>query len=130
MEELEQYEERVWREWREHPEPAFVAVDSAGRCVGGLRLAPDDAPDDSSGGGQGWKIGIGVAADTRHQGVGWRLMEAAITYGRTTGATYLALFVDPTNAPAIALYRRIGFIETGEKEGAISMRLNLREIAS
>lgn len=124
MEQIERYEERLWQEWRERPEPAFVAVDSAGRRKGGLRLSSDDSPD-----GHGWVIGVGIEADARHQGVGQRLMEAAISYARMAGDAYLFLMVDPANAAAIALYRRTGFLETGAQEHAISMRLTLREPA-
>lgn len=120
MEQVQRYEERLWAEWRDHPGPAFIAVESDGRPLGALRLTPDDSPH-----GQGWVIGIGVAAGARRQGVGRRLMEAAITFARTTGAPYLYLVVDPTNAPAIALYRHTGFIETGEVEHALGMRLVL-----
>jgi ribosomal protein S18 acetylase RimI-like enzyme len=120
MAEYQRYQERVWSRWREEPGPAFIAIDGAGQRIGGLRVNPDDS----------WAIGIGVVAAARNQGVGRRLIEAAISYARAAGAPYLFLVVDPTNALAIALYRRMGFVETGEREHAISMRLNLREPAS
>ncbi|HEX9039003.1 MAG TPA: GNAT family N-acetyltransferase [Ktedonobacterales bacterium] len=120
MAEYQRYQERVWSRWREKPGPAFIAVDSAGGPIGGLRVNPDDS----------WAIGMGVVAAARNQGVGRRLIEAAISYARAAGAPSLFLKVDPTNAIAIALYRRMGFVETGERERAISMRLSLDEPAS
>ncbi|MDQ2715085.1 MAG: hypothetical protein M3Z08_09275 [Chloroflexota bacterium] len=40
-------------------------------------------------------------------------------------AFYVNLFVDPTNTRAIALYRRVGFIESGEQDQMLEMRIDL-----
>ncbi len=120
MDAIQQAEEREWLNWREHPTPAFVAVDADGRSLGAVRLRPHDSAE-----GQGWQLGIGIVAGARNQGIGRRLMEQTITYARATGAAYIYLMVDPDNAPAIALYRRTGFVEIGEREHVIGMRLDL-----
>ncbi len=75
--------------------------------------------------GQGWQIGIGVEANVRGQGIGQRLVEHAIDYSRAIHSPFLVLLVDPANTPAIALYRRTGFFEVGERENVIEMRFDL-----
>jgi ribosomal protein S18 acetylase RimI-like enzyme len=117
---LEQAAEARWTRWREHPEPAFVAEDATPQKVGAITLRPH-----SSSVGQGWQIGIGVEAQARGQGVGYRLIERAILYARQTHSAYLNLLVDYANHPAIALYRRVGFRDVGEREHALEMRLSL-----
>jgi RimJ/RimL family protein N-acetyltransferase len=59
------------------------------------------------------EIGMLVAADWRGRGVGSALMPAAIEWARAEGLHKLCLEVFPTNAPAIALYRKCGFAEEG-----------------
>jgi RimJ/RimL family protein N-acetyltransferase len=58
-------------------------------------------------------IGMGVAADWRGQGVGTALMEACVEWARKAGVHKLSLEVFPWNEPAIALYRKFGFVEEG-----------------
>lgn len=125
MEALWQADEHEWLKWREHPDPAFVAVDGDGRSVGAIRMRARRSADQ-----QGWQIGIGVEAEARNHGIGRRLIERAIAYARATHAPYLNLMVDPTNLPAIALYQRTGFVEIGEQEHVIEMRLTLDEHAT
>ena len=50
-----------------------------------------------------------VAPDARRQGVAEALMEAAEAHGRATGAARLVLQTAVDNAPAQALYRRLGW---------------------
>ncbi len=58
-------------------------------------------------------IGMMVAADWRGRGVGSALVAAAIEWARARGLHKLALGVFPHNDPAIALYRKFGFVEEG-----------------
>jgi RimJ/RimL family protein N-acetyltransferase len=58
-------------------------------------------------------IGMLVAAGWRGRGVGSALMQAAIAWARGEGLHKLCLEVFPTNLPAIALYRKCGFVEEG-----------------
>ncbi|AKG45454.1 acetyltransferase [Streptomyces xiamenensis] len=55
-----------------------------------------------------------VSPAARGEGVGDRLIEAVAYWARQSGATTLGLAVIPGNASAIALYRRNGFVATGE----------------
>ncbi len=72
----------------------------------------------------------------RGRGVGRALLEAAIAWAHSRGATKVVLEVFTHNAPAIALYRRCGFREvasplrsyprrTGEIYSAVAMELPL-----
>jgi RimJ/RimL family protein N-acetyltransferase len=61
------------------------------------------------------EIGMVVARDWRGRGVGSALMEAAIAWAREQGLHKLSLSVFAHNAPAIALYRKFGFVEEGRR---------------
>lgn len=61
------------------------------------------------------KLGMAVARPWRGRGVGSALLETAITWAREQGLHKLTLTVFPHNAPAIALYRRFGFVEEGRR---------------
>jgi ribosomal protein S18 acetylase RimI-like enzyme len=58
-------------------------------------------------------LGMLVDAAWRGRGVGTALLAAAIAWARERGLHKLCLEVFPTNAPALALYRRAGFVEEG-----------------
>ncbi len=63
------------------------------------------------------RLGMGLAADARGRGVGQALLERALTEGfRTLERIELEVFA--SNARAIALYRRAGFVEEGRRRGA------------
>jgi RimJ/RimL family protein N-acetyltransferase len=61
------------------------------------------------------EIGMMVAAGSRGRGVGTALMLAGIDWARERGLHKLSLGVFPTNAPALALYRKLGFVEEGRR---------------
>lgn len=80
---------------------------------------------------------IAVARSCRRYGLGRRLMEAVLRELHVQRAEALFLEVDETNAPAITLYRKLGFREVGrrpayyqsaekQKTGALVMRRDLR----
>jgi ribosomal protein S18 acetylase RimI-like enzyme len=121
LETMQQLEDQYWANWAKSlsPDPSFIAVDASGRKLGAITVKPNDAKEPV----QGWRIGIGVEDNARGHGVGKLLMERAMAFARAQKAHYVTLFVDPTNAPAIRLYRRVGFIETGERDGLIEMRI-------
>ncbi|TXQ90270.1 GNAT family N-acetyltransferase [Escherichia coli] len=52
---------------------------------------------------------LGVSPERQGAGVGGRMLEAAFTRMRASGATTAHLYVEGDNAPALALYRRSGF---------------------
>jgi ribosomal protein S18 acetylase RimI-like enzyme len=121
LETMQQLEDQYWTNWAKaiSPDPSFVAVDVSGRKLGTITVKPNDTNEPV----QGWRIGIGVDDSARGYGIGELLMERAIAFARDQKAQHVTLFVDPTNAPAIRLYRRVGFIETGERDGLIEMRV-------
>lgn len=59
-------------------------------------------------------ISMWVAPEARRHGVGARLVAAVETWARGHGVTEMALDVVDDNVGAIQLYRRSGFVETGE----------------
>jgi ribosomal protein S18 acetylase RimI-like enzyme len=121
LETMQQLEDQYWENWATStsPDPSFVAVDASGHKLGAVTVKPNDTNEPV----QGWRIGIGVVDSARGYGIGRLLMERAIAFAREQNAQYVSLFVDPTNMPAIRLYRRVGFMETGEKDGLIEMRI-------
>ncbi|MFS0884107.1 ribosomal protein S18-alanine N-acetyltransferase [Aeromicrobium sp. 179-A 4D2 NHS] len=60
---------------------------------------------------------IGVGLGSRRQGVGSRLLEAVEDAARSRGAERMLLEVADDNEPALALYRRAGYRETGRRRG-------------
>src|SRR5438552_9543275 len=103
-------ERRYLKAVRRFPHAAvFVAEREDGELVGRLSLARDAHPASA----HVADLGLMVAADTRRQGVGWALLEAAVEWARGAGIQKLELHVFPWNEPAIALYEHFGF----EREG-------------
>jgi GNAT superfamily N-acetyltransferase len=90
----------------------FVALD-AGRGVG---MAGGFVPEDSHADAMLW--GMWVEPTARQRGVGRELLGAVADWAREAGAERLtlALAQDEASRPAAALYRRLGFAETGEAE--------------
>ena len=60
---------------------------------------------------------VAVARTARRRGLGRALMDAVLRTLHAQRAEALFLEVDETNAPALALYRRLGFREVGRREG-------------
>lgn len=57
-----------------------------------------------------------VAPEYRGQGVGGRLLEHALRWARSMGATCLSLGVTCGDTPAFRLYSRAGFVSIGSPE--------------
>jgi ribosomal protein S18 acetylase RimI-like enzyme len=119
METIQQREVGYWQGWSEQPDPAFIAVDANGQDIGAIVLQPDDGLQ------RAWRIGIGVASESRGQGVGKRLIERAIAFAKTDGVASVTLSVDPGNTRAMALYEKMGFVRTGSRNSMIEMRFDL-----
>ena len=76
-------------------------------------------------------LNVGTAPEARRRGVARALMDEAVAVGREKGARLSTLEVRRSNAPAIALYRSLGYREVGvrpryyaeENEDAIVMTL-------
>jgi RimJ/RimL family protein N-acetyltransferase len=104
-------EKRSLKSVRRDPNAAvFVAETSAG-VVGRLSVARDSNPVSH----HVAELGLMVEAGTRRRGVGTALMEEAVNWARASGVTKLELHVFPHNEPAIALYRKLGFEDEGNR---------------
>lgn len=78
-------------------------------------------------------MNVAVHPDYRRQGIGEKLMLALTEQLRENGILFLMLEVRQSNAPAIALYEKLGFLQVGlrrnyyrnPKEDALIMRKEL-----
>jgi [ribosomal protein S18]-alanine N-acetyltransferase len=59
---------------------------------------------------------IAVQAKLGRSGLGWRLMQAALREAHVRGGESMFLEVDGGNAPALGLYRKLGFETVGERK--------------
>jgi len=92
-----------WQRW-------FVAVTDDGRIVGHVNLKGDTLRT----GSHRCQLGIGIERSYRQQGLGTRLMTAAIEFAREARSIdWVDLTVFAHNAPARKLYERLGFREVG-----------------
>lgn len=68
-----------------------------------------------------WLFGMSVAQAFRQRGIGRQLVLAALDHARQrSGVLLVQLTVTEGNEPAIALYRRCGFIEFGVEPYAVT----------
>ena len=91
-----------------------LAADGAGEIVGWCDLVRDAR----DGFGHGWRLGMGLLPAARGRGVGRRLARAGIAAAVARGAERIELEVFASNARAIALYERLGFVREGVKRRA------------
>ena len=101
------YRRRFRRSWDERA-AHLLAVDGD-RIVGSLSIRRDDHP-------ATWHVatlGMFVISTHRGRGIGSGLMREALRWAREHGVERVELTVYPHNEPAIALYRRFGFVEEG-----------------
>ncbi|MGJ4948583.1 GNAT family N-acetyltransferase [Bradyrhizobium sp. HKCCYLS20291] len=85
--------------------PQFVAL-SAGEVVGWCDVTPKSGPIDARIG----VLGMGLMPQFRQQGIGTRMMVAALEAARRTGFSRVELTVYRGNADAIRLYQKAGFL--------------------
>jgi RimJ/RimL family protein N-acetyltransferase len=86
----------------------LVAVEGDA-VVGSLSIRREDHP-------ATWHVatlGMFVVASHRGRGIGTALMEEAVAWARRFGVERVELTVYPHNEAAIALYRKLGFVEEG-----------------
>ena len=83
----------------------LAAVDGAGRLLGyvGLLAVVDE----------GYITNVAVRPDCRRQGVASSLLQALESRGRARNLTFLTLEVRQSNAPARALYEKLGYLQAG-----------------
>jgi RimJ/RimL family protein N-acetyltransferase len=97
----------------------FVAeaiTKDGGQIVGGLNIRGGKRRSTRHSG----MLGISIGAGWRNQGIGSRMMEAAIQWARASGViTRLELMVFAENQPAIHLYEKYGFQVEGQLRKAI-----------
>lgn len=96
--------------------PQFVAM--ADREVAGwCDIIPNSRPIEAHCG----VLGIGLLPQFRGQGLGKRLILRTLDTARAFGLTRVELRVREDNASAIALYRKIGFVEEGLQRNAVRL---------
>jgi len=73
-------------------------------------------------------ISMWVDPAARGAGLGEALVAKVVEWARMSGAAAVVLSVKEMNAPAVALYRRVGFAPTDERadEGEIRMQMAFR----
>jgi len=59
------------------------------------------------------RVALGVEPTFQRRGFGEALLRAAIAFARESGLAWIDLWVLAHNAPALALYRKLGFVEIG-----------------
>jgi ribosomal-protein-alanine N-acetyltransferase len=67
--------------------------------------------------GEAEVLSVAVAKAERRKGLGRALMNTHLARLAAAGVTSVFLEVEPTNADAIGLYRRLGFETVGERKG-------------
>ena len=103
----EPWSRRLLADELRHPASLVLVAEDAGAVVGyaSFRRAADEAE----------LLRVAVAPPARSRGVGRRLVEAGLHELARGGAARCFLEVRPANAQALALYRRLGFAETGRR---------------
>ncbi|WP_254542813.1 GNAT family N-acetyltransferase [Halomarina pelagica] len=86
------------------------------QVVGHATLVPD--------GGAGYELAIFVLSSYQNAGIGTRLITALLGQGEREGVDRVWLTVERWNAPAIALYRKVGF--ESSKSESFEMEMSLR----
>lgn len=88
--------------------PHIVAT-AGDRVVGWCDISRHFFPSHSHRG----SLAMGIITDFRGQGLGRRLIEAALDKAKQEGFIRVELSVHADNAPAIALYEKVGFVTEG-----------------
>ena len=84
------------------PGGAILIADLGGRAIGCVAIVPRD--------GQAWELSkMAVSPDSRGRGVGRKLLEAAISHARGSGARSIFLGSSTKLAAAVGLYEAFGF---------------------
>ena len=103
------WSELAFRGVMENPRSRFLVAEEAGQVLGylGMQLVLDE----------GYISNVAVAAPCRRQGIGAKLMAAAVGIARQEALSLLTLEVRVSITAAIALYERYGFTALGRRRG-------------
>jgi len=101
----QEYDEQDWRAWTREAATflAFAGEQPIGMAAG----IESDRPDERG------LIAMWVRPRSRGTGVASALVAAVQAWAHDEGAVRLTLWVTRSNEPAVRLYRRLGFVETG-----------------
>ena len=101
----QEYDEQDWRAWTREAATflAFVGNEPIGIAAGIDGERPDERR----------LIALWVHPGSRGRGVAAALVATVKDWAHADGAVRLTLSVTRTNAAAVRLYRRLGFVETG-----------------
>ena len=104
-------ERRYARALRRSAHGAFLVAELDGAIVGRLSIARDPHPASR----HVADVGLMVARGHRRRGIGEALMRAAEDWAQANRVAKLELHVFPHNAPAIALYEKLGYRREGTR---------------
>jgi RimJ/RimL family protein N-acetyltransferase len=68
------------------------------------------------------ELGMTVLEQYRMRGIGTRLLQSLLAWARSRGLSIVKLQVYSVNAPAIALYTRLGFVEDDRTKNGVKLR--------
>jgi RimJ/RimL family protein N-acetyltransferase len=105
-------ERRYLKSLRRYPHAAVFVAETAEGIIGRLSIARDAHPASY----HVADLGLMVAEGRRRQGVGTALIQEALKWARGAGVRKVELHVFPHNAPAIALYEKLGFRREGYRQ--------------
>lgn len=100
-----------WQTTADPPDGAIFVVDGEAGLVAMVMAGP--APADFAGAAA--LFSMWVDPSVRRSGLGIALIDAVKAWAVEHGYSMLGLGVTTTNEPAIALYRRLGFADTGDR---------------
>ena len=104
-----------WRRWatagaEDGRDCVVVAIDDGERWVGMAMGAEHREQPNVA-----YVFAMWVAPAARRKGIGLRLTEAVVAWGRAAGFPEIRVRVTEANEAAVSLYRRAGFADTGER---------------
>ena len=106
------WSEDAIREELENEKASFFSAFYGGKFVGHAGMI--------SALGEGNVCNVAVDPSARRRGVGQALVKALISEGERRDLDVLMLEVRASNAPAIALYKKLGLIEVGRRKNCYS----------
>ncbi|MDH6265051.1 ribosomal-protein-alanine N-acetyltransferase [Rhizobium sp. SG_E_25_P2] len=133
--------ERFYRRWGDGEFHSLMTQDTvfgfSARVTSGPSLGLGGFVLARAAAGEAEILTIAVSDKFGRQGLGWRLMLAAMRETRARGGETIFLEVDEGNVSALGLYRKLGFRQVAERKGyyadgdggrstALVMRLDLR----